>query len=291
MVAYLRLMRPANIITAWADILLGVGLAASVQGVGIELSSAIWLLLSTTGLYGGGVVFNDVFDYELDCVERPERPLPSGAATRGGAIALGLGLLLLGVWSAAQVHPISAAIAIITALLALIYDAWAKHDAILGPITMGSCRAFNLLLGVSSIPIVLGSYWPIGLVHLLYIGGITLISRGEVHGGDRRSIRAAIVLFVFLCGIILLLSIGPHYRWETALPILLGFVGMVFPPLFRAHRDPSAKTVRLAVRSGVLALILLDATLAAGFQDTLYGLGMLALLPLSLALAKIFAVT
>ncbi|NEP43227.1 MAG: UbiA family prenyltransferase, partial [Okeania sp. SIO2H7] len=75
--AYLQLMRPANIITAHADIL--VGYAASGATDPYRLG---WLLLATTGLYGDGVVFNDVFDAELDAIERPERPIPSDRASR-----------------------------------------------------------------------------------------------------------------------------------------------------------------------------------------------------------------
>ncbi|MGI8597719.1 MAG: UbiA-like protein EboC, partial [Chitinophagaceae bacterium] len=66
---YLRLMRPANIITAIADILLGFSASGAVvylfSGTGALtnhhlLTDLILLVISTIGLYGGGVVFNDV---------------------------------------------------------------------------------------------------------------------------------------------------------------------------------------------------------------------------------------
>ena len=81
--AYLQLMRPANIITAWADILLGYAAAGAVT-VGIndlDFVALGWLIIATTGLYLGVVVQHDVRDIQLDAVERPERPLPSGRAT------------------------------------------------------------------------------------------------------------------------------------------------------------------------------------------------------------------
>ena len=34
-------------------------------------------------IYAAGIVLNDVFDYEIDRVERPGRPLPSGRVSRG----------------------------------------------------------------------------------------------------------------------------------------------------------------------------------------------------------------
>ncbi|MEL6856607.1 MAG: polyprenyltransferase, partial [Cyanobacteria bacterium J06607_13] len=81
-------MRPANILTAWADILVGYAAAgsglvlANLWAGGLSVSALVplgWLLLSTSGLYGGGVVFNDVFDAELD---QQERPLGNGRSGR-----------------------------------------------------------------------------------------------------------------------------------------------------------------------------------------------------------------
>jgi 4-hydroxybenzoate polyprenyltransferase len=66
---------------------------------------------------------------------------------------------------------------------------------------------------------------------------------------------------------------------------------MIFPPLFRAIRSLAAREIRLAVKAGVMAVILMDAALAAGFADWRYGLLVLALFPVSRFLARQFAVT
>lgn len=62
--AYLQLMRPANIVTAWADILAGFAASGAVVLLNSEIATQsgtllylTCLLLSTTGLYSGGVVF------------------------------------------------------------------------------------------------------------------------------------------------------------------------------------------------------------------------------------------
>lgn len=137
-------MRPANIVTAIADIMLGYAasgalLSLSLWENGFEAANLYllgWLVLATIGLYGGGVVFNDVFDAELDRVERPERPIPSGRASLAGASILGLVLLVGGVLAAWQVSVASAAIALAVALLALLYDWKGKHHTFLGPINI-----------------------------------------------------------------------------------------------------------------------------------------------------------
>ena len=50
--------------------------------------------------------------------------------------------------------------------------------------TWRSCRALNLMLGVAAVPAALSEAWPIAAVPLLYIYAVTVLSRGEVHGGS-----------------------------------------------------------------------------------------------------------
>ena len=148
--AFATLMRPANVVTAMADVLAGAAAAGTTGGLP-------GLLLSTAALYAGGVVLNDVFDAKLDARERPERPIPSGRVSRGGAAALGGGLLALGVLLAGLVSHASFLVAAAVAAMVLLYDAWAKHHLLAGPLAMGACRGLNLLLGLSAAPALMST--------------------------------------------------------------------------------------------------------------------------------------
>ncbi|NBC04110.1 MAG: UbiA-like protein EboC, partial [Bacteroidetes bacterium] len=175
-------MRPANIVTAFADILAGFAVAGGVvsftgEAAFISHVGLWWLLLSTFGLYGGGVVFNDVFDAELDSKERPERAIPSGRVSILQASLLGTLLHILGVITAFQVNQTAGFIAITVAILTIIYDSKAKNSVIFGPIFMGLCRGGNLLLGISIVPGILFQSWFLAFIPIVYIASITLISR------------------------------------------------------------------------------------------------------------------
>lgn len=285
--AYLQLLRPANIVTAWADVL--AGFAASLY-VG-ELTPLAWLLLATTGLYGGGIVFNDVFDAQLDAVERPERPIPSGRASVLGATILGSSFLSVGVIAALQVSWKSATVAAIVASAALLYDAVGKHNAVFGPINMGVCRGANLLLGVSVAPAMVGEYWYLALIAIAYIAGITTLSRDEVKVSNSTTRVIALSLIVIVIFGLLGLGLLNNYEVLSALPFIVLFATRVLLPFIKAVRQPTPEQIRIAVKAGVLSLIVLDATLAAGFASWTYGLLVLSLLPISMALARIFAVT
>jgi 4-hydroxybenzoate polyprenyltransferase len=288
------MMRPANIVTAWADILVGYAAAGLVlthiPGPATWVS-LLWLLLATTGLYGGGVVFNDVFDAELDAQERPERPIPSGRASLTEGMALGAALLLLGIVAALQVSLLSGMLAGAIALAALLYDAFSKHNPLLGPLNMGLCRGGNWLLGLSVVPSMLSQHGLIAGVPLVYIAAITVMSRGEVTGGRRSTSGMALLL---LAGVaIALVGLAPladYHLWSMA-PFGGVWLALVLPAFVRATSTPSAELIRTAVRTGVISLIALDAAIAAGFSHWIYGLCILALLPLSRLLAQSFSVT
>lgn len=283
---YLELMRPPNLTTAAADVLAGFAAGGFANPRALP-----WLLASTICLYGGGVVLNDVFDAGLDARERPERPIPSGRATVRAATRLGIALLGMGVAAGVLASARSAVIALFIAGSAVLYDAWGKKRPLGGPFNMGVCRGLNLLLGLSAAPVLLGQRWPLALIPLVYIAGVTAVSRGEVLGGDRRSAAVALALLGAVITALAALSAAPGVAPLGLLPLLLLLIVRVLPPYLRAYRRPDPATVRTAVRAGVLSLIVLDAAVAGGYAGLAFGLAVLALLAVAAGLARLFAVT
>ena len=289
----LQLMRPANIITSIADVLAGIAVSGFLLHADFSAQYVIpvtLLCISTIGLYGGGVVFNDVFDAELDKQERPERPIPLGIVTVWEAAILGIILLITGIITAAIAGKISGLLALSIAIAAIVYNKWAKHHVIAGPLNMGLCRGLNLLLGLSIVPAAIPEWWFIAFVPIIYIAAITMISRGEVHGGSKSILYFAALLYSIVIAAILVLS----YRkgmilW--AVVFLLPFAWMIFSALIKAIRVPAPQNIGKAVKAGVIALILMNAAWAAAFGFITLGFLIILLLPLSLWLSKLYAVT
>lgn len=286
--AWFQLIRPANVATALADILAGYAVT------GLAPASALaWLLAATAGLYAGGIVLNDVCDRRLDALERPERPIPSGRISATAAGFLAVGLLAFGVGSAFMVGLVSASLALATVAAVVVYDAWSKHHAFLGPINMGLCRALNLMLGVSAAPASLAANWPLALLPLVYIAAVTVVSRGEVQGARRHIAQLAFVLVggvtLALLGLVLRGGLDLDAVWGLALTAALGW--RVLGALALAVRTPEPATMRRAVRTGVLSLVLLDAVIAATYADIIYSLAVLLTGVVAARLARLFAVT
>jgi len=286
---YLRLMRPANMVTSVADVLAGIAVTHSFSS-NFEWLRIAALCASTACLYGGGVVYNDVFDADLDMIERPERPIPSGAVTVAEAKRLGFVLLLVGIMLAGFMGTLPGLIAVAIALFALLYDKWGKHNSFIGPLNMGICRGLNLLLGISIIPTFLNEWYFLAAAPVVYIFAITLISRGEVHGGGKRNLYIATILYTAVIAFILHFALV-NDRLYVVLVFLAAFVYMAFKPLLAAIEKPTGANIGKSVKAGVLALILLDAAWTATFDSIFVAVIVALLLVASFGLAEVFAVT
>ncbi len=279
LLAWLQLVRLPNVFTAMADVLMGFWLThAALSPIGVFLL----LLGSSTCLYIAGMVLNDVFDIEQDRRERPQRPLPSGRIAEGYAECVGMTLLALGVllgWCVVFLQHDGQAgemfltarpgmIAIALAVLILLYDRALKRT-FLGPIAMGGCRFFNVLLGMSAI----AEPWTAANLTVaaglgIYIIGVTWFARREAAISKRIQLiggtLAALAGLVFLWywpRLVLPEKLFATLQFEpgswTLVWILLALV--IGSRFLQAILDPQPVRVQAAVKSGILSIIVLDA--------------------------------
>lgn len=287
------MIRPANVVTAVADIFAGIALSGALLSTFSPdlLWRGLAFAVTTACLYAGGIVFNDIFDLELDQVERPERPLPSGQISKSRALQLGLGLFVMALITAWSQSMTSVLLAAGIVVCATGYDKYFKHSFVGGPLVMGLCRGLNLLLGISILPGQVLELWWIGGLPVLFIAAITLTSQGEVHGNNRYSVMLALVMDLLVAGIILYLCFLGKLQLMLVAPFLLIWLFMNLRAKGKAITQNTPPNVMKAVKMGVISLIPLDACYAAGSSYWWFGLITLLLLPLSLLLSRKFAVT
>ena len=180
---WLQLVRLPNLFTAAADGAAGFLFTHAALTASDGMPMAL-LIGASVLLYAGGVVLNDVFDYGLDCRERPERPLPSGRIRRMAAARLGWGLLASGIGLAGAASAMGGdlrpvLVAVVLALVIVAYDGLLKKTP-LGPIAMGSCRGLNLLLGMSLSAVAWQSpHYLIAGALTVFVAGVTWFARTE----------------------------------------------------------------------------------------------------------------
>ncbi len=296
LLAYAQLFRLPNVFTALADVAMGYLFTHDPD------VDPMWglagLLVASAALYIAGMTLNDVFDVEIDRVERPGRPLPSGRIAVKWARQIGFGLLLLGVVIGVGLSAWSrdwrpGGVAVGLAAMILLYDGGLKKTP-LGPVAMGSCRLLNVLLGMSLSP----APWT-GLNLLVaagigvYIVGVTWFARNEAEPESHRG-QLTLALLVMLGGMALLWrvegQIDPRQlnallqqdpeRW-TLFWLALGALAAL--RCLRAIVQPHSEFVQEAVKQSLFSLILLDAVLTFATRDLIWAVAVLALiLPMTL---------
>ncbi len=286
---YLELMRLPNVFTSMADVAMGFLFVRELAGA-IDAWLLAVLLASSSLLYLAGVVLNDVFDLVLDSHERPHRPLPSGRISPSAARRFGWCLLFAGAvlgWAAALLigDMLPGAIAVILVTGILIYDAGLKFTAI-GPVLMGACRMFNVLLGMSAAGAPFAAeHWVVAGAIGLYIAGITWFAKTENIRSSR--LQLALSTVVMMSGIALLSTL-PHWterinplvieepqRWRLLMLILGMLIGW---RCLRAVIAPTPAQVQAAVAQGILSLIILDAVACFAIRGVFWSAMILLLL-------------
>jgi len=292
--ALLRLARIPNVFTAVANVVAGAMLA---RGGALHACDLV-LAAGSACLYLAGMVLNDFFDRDIDALERPERPIPSGEVTPGTALALGTALMGGGIGLAAWFSPTAGAVAAALACAILLYDGALKSSP-LGPLAMGACRFLNVCLGLS----VLGGaapperwMWIAPITMGAYTTAITMLARDEVAGSSRARARecAMMIAGVLVAALAALAVFSPasHLGGFVWLAPFAGFVAwQVRGLLAPLCAEPSAARVGRAVGGGILLMPAIDASMVAagGWPET--ALWVLALILPTLALKRWFYMT
>lgn len=166
--------------------------------------------------YTSGIVFNDCFDYVLDSLERPERPLPSGAVTLKTAWLLGSALMIAALALAALAGPVPFGVGVFLGAMIFFYNAWARRFAVLRPLVLGTCRFANFLLGMRCLPVRM--WWMPAAVGI-YAGIITFLSRREANNPALQQIIKRLLLGIIVVDAVVVMF-SPFGDWIGALLVL-----------------------------------------------------------------------
>lgn len=229
--------------------------------VGGPFGRRLAMPISSACLYWAGMALNDWADRDLDAVERPERPIPSGRVSARTALATAGALGAAGVAASAIVGGRSAMrVSVPLAALVWTYDALAKQSAA-GPVVMASNRALDVLLGASASP---ARAWEPATAVAAHTVAVTTLSRDEVHGSTSARARGVAVTTAVVAAagaIRALTDRRARVRDRLAAATLsVGYGAVVGRAQADAAADPSARTVRAATARGIAGFSLLQAS-------------------------------
>ncbi len=228
-VGLIRLLRPIN--GVMMVVALFVGFVFSSRWV--ELEEAILAMITAFTLYSSSNIMNDYFDRDVDAVNAPHRPIPSGVVTAREALVVALSLGILGEATAILTSVLCFLTATVIYLVAVLYNAWIKKTGLLGNLLVSVGVAAPFLYGMI---VVDGAVtFDVGVLALIALvanmGREVVKGISDIEGDVKRGIqtvarrygeRAATKLGAALYITAVLLSIIPLYE---------GFVSVYYVPL------------------------------------------------------------
>jgi 4-hydroxybenzoate polyprenyltransferase len=258
--AYFELLRLPAVFTAIADVMMGY--LVTHGDLRPYWQSGV-LVVSSAMMYLAGMVLNDVHDADVDAIERPRRPIPSGRIPLVSALRLGWGMLIVGVIAAWLVGGLGSDfrpgfVATALAAMVVLYDIVLKRTAI-APFLMGSCRFLNVLLGMSLAETTdtllprawSAAEWRIAAGIGIYIVGVTVFARTEARVSSRRQLAAGIATLGWGAS-----NVGNQSRYRWIVWLVIGVYVALRHSLAFFSANPHA--VQKSIRHALRTLIFLD---------------------------------
>ena len=139
---FFTITRPANAMVSGVTAIIAYLIAT-----GTVIPSTILLLVIVTLTTAAGNVINDYFDADIDRINRPERPIPSGIVSPMAARGFAVTLFLLSILIAIFTPPLCFTIVVINILILILYAAKLKSMPVVGNAAVAYLTASIFLFG------------------------------------------------------------------------------------------------------------------------------------------------
>ena len=252
--AYLELARPLNGIIAFISAWLG-GLFAS-RGNTENLFDVRLLLVSIAALLllSAGNAINDYCDYNIDRINRPQRPLPSGRIQRLHAMIFAIVLMVIGIWLGTLISKSAIIFAILVAVALIGYAFWLKRTPFVGNLVVSGLTGSTFIAGGIAIDSVQGTLVP-AIFAFLFTAAREIIKDLEDTEGDLKNSvktlanlnpRLAVGTALGFMALVILFSPIPYlfgwYSWHYLFAVVLGVDFVLIGLALRLLRDTSRES-------------------------------------------------
>ena len=223
----MRLFRPELPAAAGLCVVLGevlaLGRLASLPALALGFACGFFLS-------GSALITNDVFDLEVDQINAPGRPLPSGLLSKNEAMAAGLLAGLIGLVAAWFFRPLALGLGIIVWCLGFLYNWKLKAAGLWGNLIVSASVGLTFILGGIGVGrIWSGTVWVFGSIAFFFdlaeeIAGDAMDAEGDrLRGSKSIAIvwgkQGALYLSGLLFGLVIVL---------TFIPVVWGWLGLTY---------------------------------------------------------------
>lgn len=228
-----KISRPVTTLTGALAVVMGGYVAGTGEWLNIMLAVLATILVSASAN-----AWNDYLDIEIDRINRPDRPLPSGQVSPRAAKWFSLTLAVLSLLIAASINLPSFIIVLFANLLLYIYSLKLKSTVLLGNLSVAFTSAMSVVFGGVAAGNPKPTVWLFVIIFVAILGREVLKTMADYEGDLSESVRtistvwgkrAARIVFYILIIATLIMMLLPYllriYQPIYAYLILFG----VFP--------------------------------------------------------------
>ncbi len=263
-IAYIQLIRPMNCLMAAFATYIGMILA----GLGIYPTPvSAYALASVFMICAGGMAINDYFDFEIDKINRPKRPLPSEKISRKSALLFSIALFIIGTGLSYLIGKYALFIAAFSSLLLIAYAWKLKKIMIAGHVAISLLVALTFIFGATINMNYMGVLLLAILAFFSNMGREIFKSINDIMGDKKMGvgslpvkfgvIRAKLIATVFIL-IAIIFSFAP-FLLKTFGTVYLFFVviaDMIFLLSIALPLKLSEKLCKLAMMIALIAFLM-----------------------------------
>ncbi|MBS7624182.1 MAG: geranylgeranylglycerol-phosphate geranylgeranyltransferase [Candidatus Bathyarchaeia archaeon] len=276
LIGAIKIIRPVNCLMMGLAVL--VGAFISVGGFTVNhnaINLALGFIAAST-LTGASMAINDYYDREIDAINEPSRPIPSGLIKPMESIALATLLSLIGLISAALTNLMCLLLASLSWLISVLYSAVGKRTGLLGNFLVSACVSLPFIYGGVALKGLIEPYTALfaALAFLANTGreitkGIVDVEGDRAKGiktlallyGSRRAAQSASAFFisaVLLSPIPLIFGLASIWFLPPLITTDIGFIYSSIRLLRSPTRENARKvknTVLIWMAVGLIAFI------------------------------------
>ncbi|MCX8206909.1 MAG: geranylgeranylglycerol-phosphate geranylgeranyltransferase [Methanothrix sp.] len=260
----LEIMRPANCAMAGAASFIGM-IASGALPQSLHLPALVFSAVFL--ITGGGNAINDYFDREIDAVNRPERPIPSGRLSPRAALIWSVTLFVAGCVIARLINQMCMALALLNSSVLIIYAARLKGLPLAGNIAVSYLTGTTFMFGgLAAMPSSITAY-------LSVLSALATLSREIVkdiedlpgdlaHGaktlpafiGERYSFILASLALIMAMMLSYLVPLGVEYMATVSIANLAFLVSI--NRMLRGDASGSQRCIKMGMGTALVAFTL-----------------------------------
>ncbi len=144
---FLRLMRPVNCLMMGFAVIVGTSLVWANSASAETFLKLLFGFVTGFTLTAASMAVNDYYDREIDIINEPNRPIPSGTVKPKESLAFAAVLTALGFIAAFFTNLLCLAVAVISWIVSVTYVTRGKSTGLPGNFLVSACVAIPLIYG------------------------------------------------------------------------------------------------------------------------------------------------